>query len=602
MKHLLRLPITVLAVAALAGCTSIPKTGPVVTGQSINSDPRDGVLQAILEEPVAGQSPDQVVLGFINASVGFGDDHRVARSFLAPSRRLVWSPDASVSVYPAQRTLSVVSAKTTSKTGKVTPSATAPAAPEHATVTVKTEVNGLIDASGRYSVAKPGQTVTKRFGLIRSEGDWRIDSLDDGILVNSSDFAVTFRPFPVYFADPAGRYLVPDVHWLPANRDATGVREVPTALVRALLEGPSPYLRGAVISGAPAGTKMAVAAVVVSDQVATVDLTEPVRRASARQKQLLLSQLRATLGIGTISGVQITVRRAPLDIPADAENRSGPGDPAAADANSPVQGQPQVDPQVDDEPVVLNGKGVVSRLAGRTLTPVNGVGGLAVPGANRPAVSADRSAYAVLNADRSRLLLQLPSAKVSTLVRGKTLTGPSFDPWGWVWTSGRDNPGWVSAARPDPGRVKVASPWLAGKSVIALRISREGARALVAVDVAGTAHVFVAGVVRDENGQPVRLTQPLGILPDLRTVIDASWVDEDQVVVLGHRLGTDGVEPWVAQIGGVIKPTLPIKGAQSVSAANGELGLMVGTAEGTLTQVARSWSRISDARWASFAG
>ncbi len=607
MKRWARLVAAAIAVAGLAGCTAIPRSGPVLPGPTIDSDSREGGPQLILEGPFPGQGPADVVRGFTDAAAGFNDDHKVARSFLAPSKRLVWNPDASVGIYPDESSLTVTpseSAASASRTGTRPPTEEGRPAAERVVVTVKTPVTGTIDAAGRYTVAASAQTVTRRFGLVRSEGEWKIETLDDGILINSSDFAVAFRSFPVYFVDPAGRYLVPDIHWLPANRDGTGIREVPTALVRALLDGPSAYLRGAVISGAPAGTRMAVAAVVVTDQVANVDLTEQVKSATVRMRQLLLSQLRATLAIGAINGVQVTVRRTPLDIPPDAGGGSAANDPAAADADSANQGQPQSDPQVDDEPVVVDGKNAnaIARLAGRTLTKVDGVGGLAIPGANRPAVNAESSAYAVLNADRSQLLLQLPSAKASILVRGKTLTGPSFDPWGWVWTADRAGSGWVWAARPDPGSVKVSASWLKGMSVIALRISREGARALVAVEIKGVAHLFVAGVIRNQEGQPMLLTPPTELVPDLRSVTDASWVDEDQVVVLGHRLSKEGIEPWIVQIGGTIKPTLPIKDALSVSAANGELGLMVGTMAGTLTQVGQSWSRISTARWASFAG
>jgi Lipoprotein LpqB beta-propeller domain/Sporulation and spore germination len=604
-----------LVAAALAGCTSIPTSGPVVVGQSVGADPRDGVLQPILEGPRPGATPVQVVRGFIRAAVGFADDHKVARTFLAPSRRLAWSPDPSVAVYSVQSALrfsdsaapastpAPSSAASAASAGPAGSSAAVPAGDERVTVTVRAPVSGTIDAAGRYTVALPGAIVQRRFGLVRSEGEWRVDKLDDGILVSASDFSVTFRSFPVYFSDPAGRYLVPDVHWLPGTRDSAGTREVPTALVRALLEGPPRYLQGAVVSGAPPGTRMAVASVVVSDQVATVDLTEDVRRASARERQLLLTQLRATLNLGAISGVEITVRRTPLDIPADQGRAGGAvGDPAAA-ADGVTRGQPQADPQVDDDPVVVDREGHLARLVGRTLSRVRGVEGLAVPGVNRPAVNAERSAYAALTGDRSQLLLQLPSAKVSAVVRGRFLTAPSFDPWGWVWTSDVAARGWVSAARPEPGRVKVSARWLTGMEVVTLRISREGSRALVAIRVNGQAHVFVAGVVRDDTGQPVSLTQPLGVLPDLTTVVDASWVDEDQIVVLGRRLGRAQSElPWVAQLGGLITATAPVKGGRTISAANGVAGLMVGTIGGTLTQVGSGWGRVTTARWAAYPG
>jgi Lipoprotein LpqB beta-propeller domain/Sporulation and spore germination len=598
--------------AVLSACAVIPSSGPVVPGRVVNEDPRDGVVQVISDDPQPGATAAGIVNGFLLAAADFRDDHRVARNYLTPQRRLTWRPDASVSVYPSESSLKVRTVTDPAPSSSPSPSASLPSAgvstapanqaqghasarPITTKITVSTPVEARIDVDGRYRLAPPGDQVSRTFTLVKTGGEWRIDALSDGILIADNDFAVTFRPFKVYFTDPTGRYLVPDLHWFAGTRDQPGSAKLPTALVRVLLEGPPPWLRGAVVSGAPDQTRMAVAAVVVSGDVATVDLTDPVRAADTRQRQLLISQLEATLGqLSTIGAVQITVRRLAFDVPSGSSESADPSQPPA---------QPVADPRVDGRPVVIDGKGRLARLDDGTLQLVKDVAGLsAVPGANRPAVSSDSSAYAVLSADRSKLLVQLPGTKVVILVKAAELTAPSFDPLGWVWTAPGANTGWVYASGLDSGKVKVQAPWMKNFQVVSLRISRDGTRAAIAVRYRGVAHLFLSGVIRDAQGRPQSLTQPIGLVPDLRTVTDVAWVDEDHVVVLGKREAIPGERPWVVQIGGSIESSTAVPDADSIAAGNGDLTLIAGTPKGVEMRSGALWYRVSSARWPAFPG
>jgi hypothetical protein len=585
-----------LVVVLLSACASIPSSGPVVPGRVVNEDPRESVVQVISRGPQPGASAEGIVAGFLQAAADFRDDHRVARGYLTPQRRLAWRPEASVALYPSESSLRLTAAPEPTPSATPSPAGAADVRdrPETTRVTMRTPIEARIDIDGRYQLAPPGEQLTSTFSLVKVGREWRISALTDGILVADNDFASTFRPFPVYFTDPSGRYLVPDLHWFAGTRDQPGSLELPTALVRELLEGPPPWLKGAVVSGAPDQTKMAVAAVVVSGDVATVDLTDQVRTADTRQRQLLISQLEATLGqLSTIGAVEITVRRLAFDVPSGSSNSADPSQPSA---------QPVANPRVDSRPVVIDSKGRLARLDGNELHPVKGVAGLAVPGANRPAVSSDSSAYAVLNADRSKLLVQLPGTKAVTLIKSAGLTAPSFDPQGWLWTSPAANTGWVYAAGLDSGKVKVLAPWMKNFQVVSLRISRDGTRAVIAARYRGVAHVFVSGVIRDVQGRPQSLTQPLGLVPDLQTVTDVAWVDEDQVVVLGQRAAASGQRPWVVQIGGTIEPSTPVPDAESIAAGNGDVSLMVSGPKGIKIRSGALWEQVTSARWPAFPG
>jgi hypothetical protein len=604
--------VTVLALLpALSGCATIPRTGPVLSGRVVDVDPLDGVVQFGGEGPVPGATPEQVVSGFLLVAPGFNEDHEVARRFLTPQRQLAWRPDAAISIYPTQNVLKVknigarpeVAAASAPPTPAGADSGAASAdvrdRAEATQVTVTTPIDAQIDRDGRYQAAPPGQTISTTFGLVKMAGEWRINALANGILISAADFGVTFRPFKVYFADPSRRYLVPELHWFPATwRDPDGA-ELPTALVRALLRGPPKWLEGSVITGAPANTRMAVDAVVVADDVATVDLTDQVRNANTPDRQLLAGQLRATLGqLRNISSVEITVSRLAFDVPAGPSGSGEEYDP------SRPEGQPVTNPQVDPRPVVIDSKGRLARLENRKLDVLEAVAGLSVPGANHPAVGKDSTVYAVLNADRTKLLLQLPGGKVLGLVNSARLTGPSFDPQGWVWTAPGTNTGFVVAAAVDSGGIKVKAPWLKGADVVSMRISRDGTRAVVAARVRGHAHLFLAGVTRDAQGKPLALSQPpAGLFPSLQTVRDVAWVDENQLVVLGKCAEGPDEGPWLVQIGGVVERVgTPVSGAVSITAGNGDLSVMAGTGKGIQARSGALWETVSAGRWPAFPG
>jgi hypothetical protein len=597
------------AVLVLAACAGIPREGPVVPGRPAGKDPSEGMYQLIQDGPQRGATPEQSVTGFLRAATGFRDDHRVARSFLAPSRRLAWRPDSSVAVYPGQNP--PPTPVLVDQTGTpATPSAqSGPLAADpgrdrdlagRATVRVTVPVVATIDDDGRYSPAPPGTRREVTYGLVRVDGEWRIDEVPDGILISTTDFRVTFQNYPVYFADSGRRFLVPDIHWFPGINSAA----VPTALVRALLAGPAPWLAPAVTTGVPVGTQMAVKAVVVSGDVATVDLTDRARSAEPEERQLLALQLRETLA-GFANTVKITVGGADYDVPTGGWSADAPGDTGESSAG------PRVDPSVDSRPVVLDAKGRLARVEGpQRLVPVTGVDGLAVPGATRPAMSSDGTAYAVLGPQRKQLLLQVPGAsEASVVLTGRELTAPSFDPSGWVWTSPAQNDGRLYAAPTGSPASEVAAPWLKGFVVASARVSRDGARLLLVARKAGTASVFlfVAGIARAADGKPEAVTEPLSLVPDLTSALDAAWVDEDEVVVLGRRSGMLTPEqtqeqPWVVQVGGSMDPTTPAPGATSITAGNGSLTLMAGNAQGIMTRAGQKWEVTPGGHWPAFAG
>jgi len=623
---------SIAAACTLAsGCVTIPGDGPVVPGNRVQGVA--GVAVGILPNgPPPGASPSELVRNFIYASETFANDGEVAREYLHQSATALWQPEGRVVVYPSVTDLAITSslpgepsatspsatspsatspsagaptaartttartttartttARTTTSTTRTTTSTTTPPPQpgRTATVTVTVPVVARLDTGGIYTVSRPGDTETRSFGLVATADGWRISTLDNGILINQTDFGITFRDLPVYFADPQGRYLVPDVRWFPVNGTATS-----SALVSTLLGGPSPWLSPGVVTGAPAGTLPTVNGVKVVGGVATVDLTRAVRAADARQRLLLQAQLDRTLaGVQQIDSVAVTVEQQAFEMQATV---SAPP-PDAVEATPPSG--PAMPPSVEDRLIGLDAKGTVVQRDGIRTVPVRGLAGLTSAGNVAPAVQPGGAAYAVLQDGRTRLVHGVPDGAVTTLARGTGLVAPSFDVLGWVWSAQDAPTGTVLAARPGADVVRLHAGWLDGAHVRSLRISREGARAVLVVQQ-GTkpAEVLVCAVIRAADGRPQGLGPPLRLIADAQDVSGAAWVDSTRVVVLARR-PRYATMPWIVELGGGATPTAPVEGT-AVTAGNGEWDLFVTAAGGTARYRAGSgWSDVAGIRW-----
>jgi hypothetical protein len=176
-----------------------------------------------------------------------------------------------------------------------------------------------------------------------------------------------------------------------------------------------------------------------------------------------------------------------------------------------------------------------------------------------------------------------PAGAPTTLLSGQTpLTPPSFDRHGWVWTAPTGGNALVHALRTDAARVDIAADWLAGRQIRSLRVSRDGARALVVSAREGDVVVEVAAVVRDTNGTPTSLTEPLRIAQRVTDGGPAAWVDQQTVAVLGRSGSSDARTVVLAPVGGATTPLPAVDGAVALASGKGDRLLFVCTSDGEL--------------------
>lgn len=264
---------------ALAGCANVPTAGPVqvVRERSQAAGITAPDLTVLAQQPQPGQSPRDIVRGFLEAVADFGDHYGVARSFLSPAAAVRWTSSSGVQVYDATDL--------------------AVSGPVRGVVTVTAPRTAVVDAAGDYQPATG--SLQARFVVQRVRGQWRIAGLPAGLLLSAADFEHTYRPVDLYYLDPIADLLVPDPVFLQAR-----LPNLPTAVVAALLSGPSPAVLGTVRTAAPAGLALS-GPVTISGATVTVPLNRAVAGLTTARYRNFTAQLCWTLAAFGVAQVQL---------------------------------------------------------------------------------------------------------------------------------------------------------------------------------------------------------------------------------------------------------------------------------------------------------
>ena len=479
------------AVLLLSGCAAIPSTGPVQPGLT-NLQQADQTWQNIPSGPSPGASQKDVVRGFVEAASSSSEDYAVAREFLAPEYAGQWDPHLGVLIDDGSRpyradgeTAGVLSLAAVAK----------------------------VDETGIMLPVQPGPTTDMRFEFEQVGGEWRISSAPAGIILDSTTFTSIWSPRQLYFVGPGGM-LVPDTRWF-LNRSS-----LPTAIVSALLAGPSDRLRESVHSGFPSGTALVSNTVPVVDGKARIDLTGTLLQGGQTALSEVYQQLRTSLQtVADVNGFDLYVDGVQTQIPADG---SGPG----------------VLSEVYEPSVLVDGR-FGTLMAGDFKESTGFVETL--PGYDPDAVtlSLDGETAAVLNDEG---VTRVDAAGRVLVDARDGLIEPGVDVFGYVWTVQRSTAQQLQVWGADGSSVWIAAPWLAGREPVAVRISPEGARIAALVPSDSGSQVLVAGVVRDENGAPVATSEEADVqMWAAGEPVDLDWVGQTGFVALTRADGTSRV-------------------------------------------------------------
>lgn len=484
-----------------AGCVGLPDAGPVTVPDAEPLDSTAEGVDYVPPGPTPGESPAEIVQHFLGAMRATSFQTQVARSFLTPAAAEQWRPEERTIVYD-----------------DVSRPATG------ARVTVDLSGAAELDDRGRWQGS--GATTTRQvaFGIEQVEGEWRIASLPDALIVPLSWLEARYAHVDVYFLDPSARILVPTPTFVP------GGEQLATRLVGALLEGPGPELEGVATTALgevdPRGLRVDVstaglATIRVSSTGADVPqaLTEP-----------MVAQLAWTLRqVPSVARVRVTVDDVPLPTP------------SGEDAFQVTVGQ-RYAPEVvgaDAGLYGLLGGGVVEVSAAST--PVLGAAPLASAGVTSLSISITGRRAAGLTPDGDLLTVSLDDPAVAP-ERLPTVGGAQvawdFADRMWVLDGGRE----ARVRIVTQGTAEVIPvPGVSGQPVRRLLVSRDGSRLVAVVGEPGTQRVVSTRVRYDERGgvldvveQPSELDATLA---DGEVVLDVGWRSPTEVVVLSRLPG-----------------------------------------------------------------
>jgi hypothetical protein len=522
--------------AVLAGCASVPTNGPVQQGDPVGVAAAGGeFVRVIAQPPQDGVTPADLVQGFLVASSSSDYDYATARQYLTPTAAAGWNPHAGVQIAD-------VGGLQISGLGSL--------------ILAKGSLDGTIAADNSYTVAPAGATIDASYQVVKVGGQWRIAELPTGLILKRDDVVRGFRTYDLFFLDPSRQVLVPD----PITVPVTGAGDA-VALTRALLGGPTTWLRPAVTTAFPAGTALATDSVPIDNGVAQVNLTSQVLAADDQTRQMLCAQLIHTLlGLPDVSGVTITVGDQPLAV-------SGAGLIQTANQWS------RFDPTIlgsGDLPLASVAGQVVQLTPATKPIPVAGLVGKGKLLLFTPVESLDGTTLAGVTPNRSAIWTQsMTGTPVPVrVITGGKLTRPSWDRTNALWTVSQGH----GVVRYALGKqIAVPVDGLPTGTTVAditrISVARDGARAAVLLRQGAQIEPWLALIVRTSEG--VRLA---GLQRIENTIVDASdiaWQGANTLAILGVADGAPAqvftVSPGFGDTTAQLAPT----GADHLAAAPG---------------------------------
>lgn len=552
-RHVAVAVACVLALA-IAGCMSVPTSGPVTRVSSQPGRVGSGVVIAPAP-PAADASPIEVVEGFLHAMAAWQPNYRVAREYLTVDADAAWDPEAGVWVYAEGNP--VVATDTSAR--------------------LRAPLVGSLGAGGAYHPAS-GQ-VDHDFGLVHGDdGQWRIGNPPQGLLISQYLFSGAFVRTPVYYFAAGADWLVPDPRFFPRGQQAF------ERACRAVTEGPTDWLAPAVDSDTAGVVCEGIA---VDDAgVARILLKRGPEEPSVAQRQALVTQYAWTLrSFATVTAVQL------------AWSGEEPWVVAPFGQTVPVTAYDDAAPQwrqASRQPY-----GVVDGHLVRVPDAASDGSALVVAPGVRDAVLAavrpDALQAAAVLGGRDRLVLAPLVEGEPELVRTSPgMRKPRYSRQGELWIS--DDRGQISFRLPDGHWVDLTIGGVPNAQVEAFRLAPDGVRiALVLRRPDGGTDLGLARVVR--AGGRVSVDEFRAVLPpgDGR-VVDVAWRTPDLLVVLMRAGETESV--WtVAEDGSSTDALGPDLGVDLIElAASPDAPPLVRTTDGVVQRWSAdlSWSVIAE--------
>ncbi len=529
-----------LSLLLVGACGGIPTSGPV-TRVADDGGFGESTVQYAPALPAAGASPQEIVLGYLDAMLAFPVSTGTASAFLTPAAADSWRPIDGVRVYNRPQ----VSAPVPDRSGS---SSDDESAGDRVVLRLTSSQVARLDQQGRYNRMSGESDLT--YVLQQVAGEWRIATPQAGTLISSKYFSDHFRPFDIFMFDRPGRRLVPvPVHLAVGDQLAT-------SLVASLARGPISDVDDLMRTYVPKVDSLRPSVPVSSDGIADVEFDDELRSASESTQDHLSAQVIWTLRqVPEITGVRLAGGSTVLSrngVPVQPIGSWGAYGPSAGGSHA----------------YALVGNKVVQVDDGR-ITPLTGEWGKDARGAERIAVS-DAGVAGVLKG-RSQVRMTNRSGAAPQSVSGSQFVTPRWDRDGLLWLV--DRPGGEARVRivRDEKVQTLPIGSLADHDISTFSLSPGGSRYAVTADGA----VFVGMIARDDKDQVRQLTEPRRITIDLANPTSAVWTSDTQLAFLAgstagrqvHTVRIDGSDTEGGASGGAL---LPEVGAEILVLGSGD--------------------------------
>ena len=460
--------------ALLAGCVSMPTDGPVREPQV--SPPTDDVPGISFDPrpPRAGESAPDIVEGFLEAMKATPISTTVARQFLSQAAADSWAPEQQIITYAEPGTAS-----------------------GGTTVRIPLSDVNLYDERGAWQRTQASRVLETV--LVQEDGEWRIDSVPDALIVPDSWFDDWYQRSSLYYFDPTSEVLVAEPVFVPRGDQAA------SSLVRGLVTQPPPEMVDVVRTYFPAGTREGLS-VPIAGGIAAVSLSGDPAAVDDETGERMLAQLSWTLR------QEQQVRAIQLDVGGRAIN------PTEGSARGNLDAGDRYDPdglRPVPELYALDGDRVVTGSIGSFVDTLGPLGDGDVD-LRSIGVSISGSQVAGVSASGTELYIaptEAPDGAVATAWTGAIdLAAPNWDHRDRVWVLDRSAGRAQIIAVVDGAAELVDVPGLTGHTVTKILVSRDGSR-LVAIVRGRKVDRVVSTRIRYDTAGGILGFTPLQTLP-----------------------------------------------------------------------------------------
>jgi hypothetical protein len=497
-----------LGALLIAGCSSLPDSGPVHTQPDTSDQGSSQVSYFEPPGPVSGESREDVVLGFLLATQANPTSTSVARLFLSEQVRNTWRPDGTL-VYDA---------------ASVEPSSTG--------IRARLTAVHRLDPYGRWLDPSKASATDLGFNLSVENGEWRITNPPAELPVPLAFFRSLFVPYLLYFYDRTGSVLVPSRVYLPPGE------QFATSLVRGLLAGPLGPGSAGTTTAFGRSVDLDLSVVVGTGGLAEVPLSAGIQRLSPAELARVVMQLAATLGqVPGLTAFRVTVAGVPIPL---------------------IGGRSEVETDVAAslDPATAAGPGAGAAVLPSTCTTrplliptTPGPLGAAGPALRSVAEDTKKATLAAV-AENGRSAYQAPESgptatgRVRTVISGASdLLPPVYDRFGDLWLVDAAKGGAI-VHRVVDGRDKIIEiPGVTGRSVAAFTVTRDGSQFVAADGRSSTPTLLVSALVRSATGAVTEALAAQRVVVDGADPAAVVGLDQDSattVAVLTHPTNAGG--------------------------------------------------------------